>query len=135
DLARDVDELLPGRGVDRHAVLLAIGLAGTLGLARRQHFLHAGLRLGRLHPGDEGLDLVLEERRAAHRLWIDDHRQHVVDDVVAVLLDGARTVRAATGQRAGQQVADHRETAALVQAERQDGAERRVVHYARLGGR
>ena len=42
-------------------------------------------------------------------------------------------VRAA-GQRAGQQIADHREPAALVQAERQDGAEGRVVHHAGIGG-
>ena len=65
---------------------------------------------------------------------IDDDRQHVVDDVGAVLLDGARAVRAAAGQRAGQQVADHREAAALVQAERQDGAVGRVVHHAGIGG-
>ena len=51
---------------------------------------HAGLRLGRLHPGDEVLDLVLEQLGAAHRCRIDDDRQHVVDDVGAVLLDGAR---------------------------------------------
>jgi hypothetical protein len=44
-----------------------------------------------------------------------------VDDRGAILLDGARAVRAPPGERASEQIADHREPAALVQAERQDG--------------
>jgi hypothetical protein len=47
----------------------------------------------------------------------------------------ARAVRASAGQGAGKQVADHGKAAALVQTERQDGAEWRVVHHARLGCR
>ena len=37
-LACDLDELLPGRGVDRNAVLFAVGAAHALGLTGRQHF-------------------------------------------------------------------------------------------------
>jgi hypothetical protein len=39
-----------------------------LRLAWRQHFGNSGLWPGRLQPADEGLDLVLEHRRPAHRL-------------------------------------------------------------------
>jgi hypothetical protein len=40
---RDVDQLLSPRAVDRHAVLLPIGAALPLRLARRQHFGDSGL--------------------------------------------------------------------------------------------
>src|SRR5580704_14190876 len=60
---RDFDQLFPGSVVDRHAVLLAVGAALPLRLARCQHFGDSGLRPGRFHPADEGLHLVLEHRR------------------------------------------------------------------------
>src|SRR6185295_15340034 len=72
--------------------------------------------------GEESARLGGESVAGTQALRIDDDREHAVPDALLRAVFGMP--RAASGQRAAEQLADHRQAVALVQAERPQRAER-----------
>src|SRR5258708_4054754 len=116
DFARGIHYRRPGIVRQGHAVFGALGAHFGFRLARDQHGVDAGGRLGILEVADVARNLAVEEIGWIDQLGIDVNPEHAF---------GKTPVRpggAGAGQRAAEQFADERQTRALVFAEGADRA-------------
>src|SRR5258705_3033651 len=116
DLARGIHYRRPGIVRQGHAVSGALRTHLCFRLARDQHGIDAGGRLGILEVGDVPRNLAIEEIAGIDHFGIDIDREHAVGKT-PVRPGGTRA-----GQRAAEQFADERQTRALVLAEGADRA-------------
>src|ERR1700682_974000 len=116
DFARGVHYRRPGIVRQGYAVFGAIGAHFCFRLARDQHGIGAGGRLGILEVADVARNLAVEEIAGVDHFGIDINREHAVGEAPV------RPGRAGAGQRTAEQFADERQTRALVLAERADRA-------------